>query len=470
MEARREAMAADVVVVNHHLFFADVMLRDDGVAELLPACNTVIFDEAHQLPETARLFFGENVSTRPVASISRATPRSRHRQAARTARPAGGGRALEKAARDLRLALPLDARSACAVPRRTAKRRHSARRCTVSRMQHLKRAVANCWKPRPQRGEGLENCWRRALRCSQAPRLRSAGAARANAEDVVRWVETLQRQLQLNCDAAVSRAHFPASQIGRPSARLDIHFGDARGEPRFRPLPGEMGLDEARHRRAGTAPSISRNRPCSTCRTDMPDAEQRRLHRRRGGRRAAGDPGQPRPRLHAVHQPARDAPQSTNCCRRRSSGEGLDFPLLLQGEGSRSELLERFRRLGNAVLVASQSFWEGVDVRGEALSLVVIDKLPFAPPDDPVLAARIEQMKPAGQQRLHGIPVAACGDHPEAGRRPADPRRDRSRRADDLRPAADRASLTAGASGRACRRCGARACSRRSPIFSPLLR
>jgi ATP-dependent DNA helicase DinG len=76
---------------------------------------------------------------------------------------------------------------------------------------------------------------------------------------------------------------------------------------------------------------------------------------------------------------------------------GLDLPLLLQGERSKNELLERFRRLGNAILIASQSFWEGVDVRGEALSLVVIDKLPFAPPDDPVLSARIERMKSAGR-------------------------------------------------------------------------
>jgi ATP-dependent DNA helicase DinG len=78
------------------------------------------------------------------------------------------------------------------------------------------------------------------------------------------------------------------------------------------------------------------------------------------------------------------------------AAESLDFPLLAQGEGSRSELLERFRRLGNAVLVGSHSFWEGVDVRGEALSLVVIDRIPFAPPDDPVLAARIEALEREG--------------------------------------------------------------------------
>jgi ATP-dependent DNA helicase DinG len=74
----------------------------------------------------------------------------------------------------------------------------------------------------------------------------------------------------------------------------------------------------------------------------------------------------------------------------------LAFPLLVQGTGSRSELLKRFRALGNAVLLGSQSFWEGVDVRGDALSLVVIDKLPFAPPDDPVLAARIEATRAGG--------------------------------------------------------------------------
>jgi ATP-dependent DNA helicase DinG len=76
--------------------------------------------------------------------------------------------------------------------------------------------------------------------------------------------------------------------------------------------------------------------------------------------------------------------------------EKLDYPLLLQGQGSRSEMLDRFRKMGNAVLIGSQSFWEGVDVRGEALSLVVIDKLPFAPPNDPVLAARIEKINKEG--------------------------------------------------------------------------
>jgi len=100
------------------------------------------------------------------------------------------------------------------------------------------------------------------------------------------------------------------------------------------------------------------------------------------------------------------------------SSRGWDYPLLVQGEGSRSELLQRFRDLGNAVLIGSQSFWEGVDVRGEALSLVMIDKLPFAPPDDPVLAARIEKINAEGRNAFmeHQLPRAVISLKQGAGR------------------------------------------------------
>jgi ATP-dependent DNA helicase DinG len=110
MQARREAMAADLVVVNHHLFFADVMLRDEGMAELLPACNTVIFDEAHQLPEVATLFFGDTMFRPRRFSIWRATraPKGWPRPAtASNCKPAAAN--LEKVAKDLRLAVGVDA-------------------------------------------------------------------------------------------------------------------------------------------------------------------------------------------------------------------------------------------------------------------------------------------------------------------------------------------------------------------------
>jgi ATP-dependent DNA helicase DinG len=98
--------------------------------------------------------------------------------------------------------------------------------------------------------------------------------------------------------------------------------------------------------------------------------------------------------------------------------ERLPFPLLVQGEGSRSELLERFRRLGNAILLGSATFWEGIDVRGDALSLVVIDKLPFAPPDDPVFAARLEALEREGRNAFldYQLPRAVISLKQGAGR------------------------------------------------------
>jgi ATP-dependent DNA helicase DinG len=100
------------------------------------------------------------------------------------------------------------------------------------------------------------------------------------------------------------------------------------------------------------------------------------------------------------------------------AARGLDFPLFVQGERGRTELLDSFRKAGNAVLVGSQSFWEGVDVRGDALSLVIIDKLPFAPPDDPVLAARIDVMEKQGLNGFmhHTLPETIINLKQGAGR------------------------------------------------------
>ena len=158
LAARRDALAADLVVVNHHLFFADVMLRDEGSAELLPACNTVIFDEAHQLPETASLFFGDNVSTAQVIDLIRDT-RAEALSAAKDCLdlPKFCER-VEKAARDLRLTLPLD-------PAKFSLAQLTARMGFSDGVDNLIRefnAFSTLLETQAPRSEGLENCWRRA--------------------------------------------------------------------------------------------------------------------------------------------------------------------------------------------------------------------------------------------------------------------------------------------------------------------
>ena len=407
MAARREALNADIVVVNHHLFFADVMLKDEGLAELLPACNAVIFDEAHQLPETATLFFGENLSSGQLLDLCRDTLVEAIAAAGDVPALRPAVAAVEKARRDLRLALPLDvARLAYAAA--TAK---AAFKDALVILEDRLKQLAKLLEAQAQRGEGLANCWRRALDMHG----RLERWLDAESEGMVRWTETYSASFQLN-SAPLDIAEIFRKQLqGHPRAWIFTSATLAVNRD-FAHYTGEMGLDAAR-----TA--------CWDSPFDYP--EQALLYVPEGlpapndaaHTAAVVDAAWPviaasRGRAFLLFTTLRAMRRAHELLQERFQAEGVDYPLLLQGEGTRTELLERFRRLGNAVLVASQSFWEGVDVRGEALSLVVIDKLPFEPPDDPVLAARIEYLNKQGKNAFmeYQLPRAAISLKQGAGR------------------------------------------------------
>ena len=407
MAARREALNADIVVVNHHLFFADVMLKDEGMAELLPACNTVIFDEAHQLPETATLFFGENLSSGQLLDLCRDTLVEAITGAgdAPALRPAVA--AVEKASRDVRLALPLDSARLAYVAATAKQAFNEALVILDDRLKQL----AKLLEEQAQRGEGLANCWRRAL----ALHARLDRWLDAECEGMVRWTETYSSSFQLNAAPLDIAEIFRKQLQGHPRAWIFTSATLAVNRD-FAHYTGEMGLDAAR-----TA--------CWDSPFNYP--EQALLYVPEGlpepndaaHTAAVVDAAWPvleasRGRAFLLFTTLRAMRRAHELLQERFEAEGVDYPLLLQGEGTRSELLERFRRLGNAVLVASQSFWEGVDVRGEALSLVVIDKLPFAPPDDPVLAARIEYLNKQGKNAFmeYQLPRAAISLKQGAGR------------------------------------------------------
>ena len=386
MRARRDALAADVVVVNHHLFFADVVLRDGGVAELLPACNTIIFDEAHQLPETARNFFGEIVSTAQMVELARDT-----RIELRTA---GGAlpeledlaQRLERAARDLRLSLGAE-------PARMAWAQATRRQGFPAALEAFAAALDALAEPLQEqatRSEGLASCARRA----EEARTTLARLQESTTTDQVRWIEVFSHAAQLRMTPLSSAELFKRQFADHPRAWIFTSATLAVGG-NFSHFQRELGLEESQAR-AWPSPF---------------DYETQALLYL--PRRLPGDPNDPAftqavidaaiPVLKASGGRAFLLFTTLRALRRahallaeRLPAAGLDLPLLVQGTGSRSELLERFRRLGNAVLLGAASFWEGVDVRGEALSVVLIDKLPFAPPDDPIVAARIEALRAKG--------------------------------------------------------------------------
>ncbi len=407
MAARREAMAADVVVVNHHLFFADVMLRDEGTAELLPACNTVIFDEAHQLPETASLFFGESVSTAQLLELARDTRQEAIAGAKDFAALPDGARQLEKAARDLRLALPLENARLSLAQLASHGQFAEAAQAVQAELERFGKLLES----QAERSEGLENCWRRALELQA----RLARWRNPDEPGLVRWVEVFSHSLALNATPLAIADIFRRQLQGHPRAWVFTSATLAVGSD-FGHYCGELGLDEADTGCWGS-PFDYPNQALLYAPQGMPDPNSPGYNEavvRAAYPVIAASGG----RAFVLCTSLRAMRRIHELLAERFAADSFASPLLLQGEGSRSELLERFRRLGNAVLVASQSFWEGVDVRGEALSLVIIDKLPFAPPDDPVLAARIEHMKKQGRNAFleYQLPRAVISVKQGAGR------------------------------------------------------
>jgi ATP-dependent DNA helicase DinG len=412
MEARKQALAADVVVVNHHLFFADVMLRDEGLAELLPACNTVIFDEAHQLPETASLFFGETVSTSQLLELARDTEAEALRGAKDFSPLPEATAAMEKAARDFRLTVQGENTR---MPLAATIKNANFGMALDELMQKLD-VLADLLESQAERSEGLDNCWQRT---------REIGASikrwrnEAEAEGFVRWVEVFSQALQLNATPLSIAEIFSRQLSGSPRAWIFTSATlSVKGD--FSHYTGEMGLNlESVTARSACweSPFDFANQALLYVPAGLPDPNSLK-YTEEVVKAALPVLKASRGRAFFLCTSLRAMQRVHELLLEAFKAEQLDYPILLQGQGSRSHMLERFRNLGNAVLIGSQSFWEGVDVRGEALSLVVIDKLPFAPPDDPVLAARIDKINKEGRNAFmeYQLPRAVINLKQGAGR------------------------------------------------------
>ncbi len=408
MEARKQALSADVIVVNHHLFFADVMLRDEGLSELLPACNTVIFDEAHQLPETASLFFGESISTSQLLDLAR-DAKVEAIQAAKdfTVLPEAIAE-MEKAARDLRLSVEEENTRLSL----SAISKNKAFNQTLEQLFEKQTVLTKLLESQAERSEGLENCWQRA---NEHVNLMKRWHDQDEAEDLVRWVEVYNQALQLNATPLSIAEIFQRQLNANPRAWI-FTSATLSVKKDFSHYNNQMGLTAAQSI-CWESPFNFTEQALLYVPTEIPEP-QHKTYIDNIVKAALPVLKASQGRAFFLCTSLRAMQRIYEQLQSIFEQEQIDFPLLLQSQGSRSFMLERFRNTDNAILIGSQSFWEGIDVRGEALSLVIIDKLPFAPPDDPVLSARIEKLNREGHNAFmeYQLPHAVINLKQGAGR------------------------------------------------------
>ena len=400
LKARRAALEADLLVINHHLFFADLALREEGFGELLPGAQAVILDEAHQLPDTAAQFFGVTVSSRQLIELAHDSIAEQIKEAGDMPELRDDAEKLEQATRDLRLAFGAEQKRGgwreIEAQLRTALDTLCGQLGTLS--QHLETAAP--------RGKGLENCWGRAVQLEE----RLEQVTQAHPTEHVQWFETFPRSFALHStplnSAAMFRTHLARQKCAWLFTSATLTVGG-----RFEHFIDRMGLEDALTERWDSPFDFTRQAllylPAALPAPSEPryteaviEAAVPVLHAS-GGRAFL---------LFTSHRALQEAQQLLT--------NRLPFPLLVQGSAPRAELLNRFRALGNAVLLGTASFWEGVDVRGEALSCVIIDKLPFASPGDPVLQARLEAIREQGGNpfRDYQLPQAVLTLKQGAGR------------------------------------------------------
>ncbi len=381
MQARRLAQEADVLVVNHHLLFADMALREEGFGELLPSANALILDEAHQLPGVATSFFGQTITGNQLLELARDIANEDRLEAGEDPALQTQVERLQKAVKDMRLAFGVEQRRA---PWRSAAERKEMQKA-VATLRETLAGLGAMLEPLAQRGKGLENCLRR---CGELQE-RFDHLTGDSPQGHIHWFETFKRSFSLHLTpldiAGIFRAKLERQRVAWIFTSATLAVGD-----RFDYFASRMGLSDAETRRWDSPFDYPRQAVLYVP-EGMPDPGsseytgtvlERALEVIRLSRGRAF-------LLFTSHRALQWAA--------RQLQERLEeYPLLVQGEMPRSRLLERFRELGNAVLLGTSSFWEGVDVRGEALSCVIIDKLPFASPGDPVTEARIDALRAGG--------------------------------------------------------------------------
>ncbi|HUP92116.1 MAG TPA: ATP-dependent DNA helicase [Solimonas sp.] len=386
VKARRAAQGADVLVVNHHLLFADFVLKQEGFGQILAGTDAVVIDEAHQLPELASQFFGVRVSTRQLQDLARDTQAEAERL--------GDVPDLKVCATELAAETALLEACFQQAPARLPLAQFLARPEVAPALGRTRTALDNLFgmlKPFEERNAELAACVERAAELQA----RCATIADETGASFVRWTEGVGRGGALHATPIEVAAGFQKMLAQYPGAWV-FTSATLAADDGFAHFAGQMGLADAQR--------LELESPF-----DFP--EQARLYLPEG----LPEPNDPR-YSDAVADAALPVIKASGggafvlCTSHRALRQiagrlraALSLRVFVQGEDSRAALLEKFAAHGDAVLVGTASFWEGVDVKGRALRVVIIDRIPFTAPGDPVYEARLDSVRRAGGSPFNAL-------------------------------------------------------------------
>jgi len=389
LRARRLAMDADIIVVNHHLFFADMALKDTGFGELIPQSDLVIFDEAHQIPDIACGYFGQSISTKRLKELATDVSHVYYTELKDTKQLLKAAQIVERCSDQLRLCFA-----------------HNGERGDWGQALH-RQDVANAFeqltvnldflyqviKLSLSRSDTLDNCFERLLDIRAQLELFKNGQKIGFSV----WYEANRYHLQLNISPLSIADKFKEHIEPLETAWL-FTSATLKVDDKFEHFKQQLGLTDAK-----------------TLSLDSPfDFQKQSLF---CVPRYLPEPSNPQ----YVEQLA----QTISVLIEASNGgvlilvtsfstlnrlqamleNNIEQQLFVQGRDSKQKLLKEFVADGNAVLLATSSFWEGVDIRGDALRCVIIDKLPFASPDDPLLKARLDDKRKQGIEGFDAVQV-----------------------------------------------------------------
>lgn len=380
VKARRKAIEADIIVVNHHLFFADLILKDDGLGDLLPDVDVIVMDEAHQVPEIASQFFGIRISSRQLQELAIDTELEYIREARDAKQLQKASERLKKSIKDMRLAFGENEQRK---PWNLLASKESLQKA-IQKVSEELTFLRDVLKEHASRSKQLESCWQRAVELLEQFELLTGNTPKAQ----IHWCEVFSKSFII---------HFTPMQVAKQfdgfikeksrswiftSATLAMN-GD------FSHFIAQLGLDDARQIKLDSPFDYEKQSllylprylpdPNDETYTETMLSSVIPVLKSSQGRAFL---------LLTSHRAVRIAAQRLE--------QALDYPIFVQGDMGKNQLLEQFKKTQGAILVGTTSFWEGVDVRGAALSCVIIDKLPFVVPNDPVLKARSEQIKQSG--------------------------------------------------------------------------